>query len=282
MNFDEENEDTNAEWTDENSIVAGEATGEDAGLDISDDDIRQEVLDLKNQVGDKYWLLAKDLKTVYDKDLFRNWGFESWKQYVDSELAFELRKAQYLVQIHTWISQMPPAIQEWMHELGWTKCRMLLHVVTTENATEWKNRVEGKTVAEISEILKGGGDGGGGGEGGNSGEGDSMIEPSKKYTFGMKGNQISIVDMAIARAQELAETDKPSNALALICTEFLSNSGTTLSLKDYIASAEKYLGLKIVAMKPVKDGEDDIVYGWQYLDDKSEKPDADEPAKVSE
>jgi len=279
MNFDEENEETNAEWTDENGlIVAGDDLVGD--LDVPDAEIRQEVLDLKNQVGDNYWLLAEKLKMVYDKDLFRNWGFDSWKEYVDSELAFELRKAQYLVQIHGWIQGMPPAIQEWMHELGWTKCRMLLHVVTTENATEWKNRIEGKTVAEISEILKGGGEGGGGG--GNLGEGDSTLEPSKKYTFGMKGNQISIVDMAIARAQELAETDKPSNALALICTEFLSSSGTTLSLKDYIASAEQYLGLHIVAMRPVKNGEDDIVYGWQYLDDKSEKPDADEPAKVSE
>jgi hypothetical protein len=277
MNF--ENEETNAEWTDGDSLAVTDGDHED-DLSIPDAEIRQEVLDLKNQVGDNYWLLAEKLKAVYDKDLFRNWGFETWKDYVDSELAFELRKAQYLVQIHGWIEKMPPAIQEWMHELGWTKCRMLLHVVNTENATEWKNRVEGKTVAEISEILKGGGEGGGSGGGEGGKDGDSMIEPSKKYTFGMKGNQISVVDMAIARAQELGDTDKPSNALALICSDYLAATGTVLTFNDYLSLLEKTLGLNIIAMKPVKDGEDNIVYGWQYIPEAV--PTTEEPPKVSE
>jgi hypothetical protein len=87
--------------------------------------------------------------------------------------------------------------------------------------------------------------------------------------------------MAIARAQEVGDTDKPSNALSLICADYLASSGTILTFNDYLGLLEKTLGLKIVAMKPVKDGEDDIVYGWQYLDDKSDKP-AEEPVKVSE
>lgn len=265
----------NASWEDESSV--GEtgievSTGEKGSIEFTDQEIRQEVLDLKDRVETSYWLLSAALKQVYDKELFRNWGFDTFRAYVDEDLVFGIRKALYLLNIQKWLEKLPPAIQEWAHEIGWTKCRMLQHVITAENATTWRDRIDGKTVEEITEILKNGGDGsggeGGGGSGGGDGDGDGDLEANKKYTFGMKGNQIAVVDMAINRAMELGDTDKPSNALSLICADYLAATGTTLNTSDYLKTIQASLGLQLIAAKVVKDGEDEIVFGYDYLNKK--------------
>ena len=55
---------------------------------------------------------------------------------------FQPRKAQYLVSIQEWFGRMKPEIQGWIREMGWTKAKELVGVVTNDNAEEWQNRFE--------------------------------------------------------------------------------------------------------------------------------------------
>lgn len=234
---------------------------------------RDEILELRDQVENRYWVFGEKLANIYDNSLYLNWGFEKWTEYVASELDFDLRKAQYLVKLQNWLKKMPENICEFMHQIGWTKARLLMRVITPENFDNWKSRVEGKTTAQIVDILNDGSRGGEeegveeGGEEGGASESTREQERREKFTFSCVGNQIPICHGAIERAMEIGETDNRNQAFSLICAEFQAGNTTNLNVSDYLDVVSKFLGLKIVAIK-IKEGneEDEVVYGYDYIE----------------
>jgi len=238
-------------------VDGGEAVGDDTEQYV---ELRRSILAKRAKADENYWDLGVDLAEAYNHDCYRAWGFDSWKEYVEQEVDIHIRKAQYLVKLQEWFETMTPAIQKWMRELGWTKARMLMHVVTQENATEWKNRIEGKTVAEIEEMLKSDKGEEGSGEGSDS---SSAAETTSKLSFSLFPGQRETVEDALRKAGELAESDKQGNLLTLICTEYLATNTNNQSTEDYLNHVQKSTGLKIVA---VRESDDTIVFGGDYID----------------
>jgi hypothetical protein len=229
------------------------------------DGIRKLILEIKDSVEKTSWALGEYLTKVHDESLYQGWGFQSWREYVDSELGMTIRKVQYLLSLDKWYREMTPAIQEWIRSIGWTKARVIMHGVTIENALEWKARIEGKSLSEIEDIVKGikaGID-----EDGNPAEGDAStvgnIEPTKKFKANLVGaTQIGVVDAAMKRAQELTESDKDNHNLAMICTDFLATNTATIKLREYLAQIEQAMGIRVVAYNPDTDR---IVYGEELI-----------------
>jgi hypothetical protein len=246
-------------------IVAGEA--------MEYEEVRKKVLECRDKSEQNYWEFGTYLEEVYRGDLYRSWGFDSWTSYVKEELDFDIRTIQYLVKLQKWFGTVSPKVQKWARSIGWTKARMLMHVVNDANATEWKNRVSGKTVAQIAEMLdaeknkleSGEGDGEGGGEG--DGEGGEVPERARKRSFSLFPSQDETVTSALEKAKEIAQSDKEGHLITLICTEFLANNTATMTRDDLLKSIEKNIGVKIIAMVPSEseDKQDDIVYGYDYL-----------------
>jgi hypothetical protein len=239
-------------------------------------EVRQAVRDLRDNVEQKYWELGERMQEVYRGDMYRDWGFDSWKEYVDEELGFGMRKARYLVQLHEWFGTLPSSIQKWVRELGWTKARLLMGCVTKENAAEWRKRVEGKTVSQIEDMLKL--DRQGDDENSDDGEGVAKKpEKAAKRSFMLFPEQDDMVKQALDKAKELAESDKDGHALTLICQEYLATNTNTFAKEDFLKNMERILGLKIVALKINENGEDDIIYGGDYMeDDEGEGPESSE------
>jgi hypothetical protein len=237
---------------------------------VEHEDIRQRVIALRDLTNENYWDMALVLHEVYEQNYYRGWGFDTFVEYVDNELEFGIRKSQYLVSLQTWFNKMPPAIQKWMRSLGWTKARMLMSVVTPENAAEWRNRVDGKSVSQIEAMMKS--------EAADSdGEGGSDTASDKPKALTIKGmhpEMMACWEQAARHAGELGETDKPCQQLNLICIDYLATTTNLMSKHDVLRHMEKTLGLKIIAMR---DSDDSVVFGGEYIE-----AEADADADVAE
>lgn len=242
-----------------------------AVVEVEYAEIRQKALELRNKVGEDYWELSIVLTDIYNNDRYRSWGFDTWKDYVDQELDFTIRKAQYMVKIQSWFDTLTPAMQEFFKSLGWVKCRMLMPVVVKENAKSWKKRIEGKTLKEIEDIIKGDRKDISGKESGPDDPGDSGSTSSNdslvRRSFSLYTGQDEVVSNAISKAKDIGETDKDGHALSLICMDYLASSADLIDMVSMFKHLEDITGLKIVAFKPVDGNNDEIIYGSQYISD---------------
>lgn len=235
-------------------------------------EVRDKARELVQQVEETYWELSQVVYGIYQESLYLEWGYQNFKEYVESEeLNFQMRKAQYLINIQDWFGKMPANIQDWIRGLGWTKAKELTGIVKAENAAEWMNKIEGKTVKEIINIVKGkdGDEGSGEGAYGEGGEGEggegSTTEQEKpvKMSFSLFPGQKKNVDDALAQAQTVAESDKPGNLLDLICTAYLSSSIGVDNVAEYLEKVERQIGVKLIAYN---DRDETLVYGAETLD----------------
>jgi len=183
-----------------------------------------------------------------------------------------IRKAQYLVQLQKWFATLPPNIQQWIRGLGWGKAKILMRVVTVENAAEWRKKIEGKTLHQIEEMLKEAkqvttGDGG-------STEADDS--KPKKMSFSLFKAQYDNVETALEKAKDMAESDKPGHLLDLICTEFLATNAGNMTVEDYLGAVERIIGCKVIAYN---EETDEVDYGAELVDRLREEAEAAEEAE---
>jgi hypothetical protein len=237
---------------------------------VEEDDhseIRKQVKILRDKAGESYWDFAVALHEVYEGGFYRSWGYSDWKSYVKTELDYSLRYSQQLVNLQNKFLKMPQNIQNWLKKLGYAKATLLVRVITADNAAEWRDKIEGKTVSEIEDILKnageinsGGGEGGlteGGGEGGDDG-----AEKFKTLNFKLAPLQHENVERALVKAKEMAESEKPGNALDLIATEFMSTNSGIDTIQEYLRAVERNAGVRLVAYDIE---EDSVIFGGDLI-----------------
>lgn len=234
-------------------------TGNGVAL-IEHAEIRQQVRDLRRAAEESYWDLSVGLHEVYTNSYYIAWGFQSWKEYVEADLDFQPRKAQYLVSIQEWFGRMKPGVQDWIREMGWTKAKELVGVVTNENAKEWQGLLRGKSYKDMMSMLSGSTDD----------DGDSNVTPidkngekASRKAFGLYPDQLANVDQAIQKAMEIAQSDKEGHALDMICVDFLATNGGVDSLQDFLRKVERQTGVNLIAYDK---GEDAILFGGELLD----------------
>lgn len=248
-------------------------TTELATVDENPDDqyaeLRAKVIDLRDQVEDKSWSLACRLMEVHDSSAYTEWGFPKWKDYVEQELAFKLRKANYLVSIAQWFGALNKPIQKWVADMGWTKAKELVGVVTNENAAEWKKRVKGKSVSDIQRLLSEGMDDAPTDDESTDTGPAKPSETAKRKTFSLFEGQSETVEKALAKAMEMSQSDKEGHNLDMICVEFLSSHAAMGTVADYLRHVEHVTGLRLLAYDPKggDDNEGEIVFGDTLLDE---------------
>ena len=229
--------------------------------------LNAKAISLRSNIEKSYIDLSFVLRQIMDNAAYMPLGFASFKEYVESELDFQLRKAMYLVSIAKWLESLPAIAKEWAEELGWSKAKELTGRVTAENFEEWRARLEGKTKSEIQAILTPSEAETAEAEATASKSAEPSAESARKVSFSLFREQDKIVSDALQRAKQIADTDKDGVALELIATDFLaSNSGATQD--DYLAHVESITGLRLIAVNPKgDDGRGSIVYGSDTLDD---------------
>lgn len=221
------------------------------------DDLRTEVIDAKNASEKAYWRLSQALFTVWNESAYEEWGYNSFADYVDSELSMQRRKAQYLVGIAGWFGDQPENVQQWVKQLGWTKARELVGLVDETNATEWRDVAESSSLRELQVAVKDA-------KTESSGESSVSDDRPKRKNFALFSEQMSNVDQALAKAMTLAGSEKEGHALDLICTEYLSQNTGLNTLNEYLKRIESAIGFKVVAFDV---NANEVVYGSETLDE---------------
>lgn len=247
------------------AVVGGTAIEKtDGKSEGKHEDIRQKVLDLRDKVEESYWDLSQVLYEVYGKSYYLEWGFGSWQQYVEQELDYKLRKAQYLISIQDWFSKMNESVQDWVKKLGWTRAKELVGIVTNENLEEWRAKVEGKTVKEIIDLIQNrpqGSDDNVELKDGPSGGDDKDIPI--RVSFKLFREQKANVDRALDLAMRMAESSKPGHAIDLICTDFLSTNAGIDDVAGLLKKIEHQTGVKLIG---IDEKTDSVVFGGDTLD----------------
>ena len=245
-----------------------------------------------------YMDLAKMLYQIWDtpvdgdpknKPLFKDWGFDTFGEYVERELGFGVRKAERLKKIwaHLLELDLSPELEVRLIGLGWTKVRELVHVLTDRNAEEWISKAEHYTYEQIEDAVRKYGE-----------EVDKIDEARKQFAeddelpeelakdaaipdpedffpekFRFAKAQYDNVMLALDKAKQLSHSQSKTHNFDLICTDFLA-SNDFLAAQDpdrivmYLRKIERAFGIKIIAFDNTVD---EIIYGNRTFDTMAEK-----------
>jgi len=105
--------------------------------------IHLRLIDLAARYHSTQFEIAALLYRVTEERLFtaKSLGaYETFKEYVETELGFSLRKGQMLATMHWWYcieNKDAPKLLEGAREIGWTKAYHLVRVVDAKNADKW-------------------------------------------------------------------------------------------------------------------------------------------------
>jgi len=223
------------------------------GQEYKDIDVRRMILDQIQRTDKALREIAKLLFTVYQRSLFTRWGFKNFQEYVESDLGFKYRKANYLVNIWSWYTEnvhREDVMDAVWNEIGWSKAKELVGVITDENADHWLSRARDLNAVQLAEearkylqLQKGDGDGGGAASKG----GDEFKTMSLKLTVAQKEN----VEEAIELASKMSGSEKKGHNIDLISTNFIANNADSLARDslDFLGLIEKQYGISILAVR---------------------------------
>ena len=241
--------------TDEAESTALETTDaiEIDGQEFKDGDVRRMILDQIQRTDQALREIAKLLFAVYQRSLFTRWGFKNFQEYVEADLGFKYRKANYLVNIWSWYTEnvhREDVMDAVWNEIGWSKAKELVGVINDENADHWLARARELNAVQLAEEcrkylkLQDGGDGDGGG---SSGGGDEFKTMSFKLTEDQKAN----VEEAIELASKMSGSEKKGHNMDLMSTNFIANNADSLArdAMDFLGVIEKQYGLSLLAVR---------------------------------
>jgi hypothetical protein len=222
------------------------------------------VMDLRDRIDETYMEMAQILHQIWDKSIYQQLGYKTWKEYCEEALDFKIRKAQYLVQIWGWIGNLSDETREKLFGIGWAKLKELVGIINDENVDEWVARALEMNVLEITEAARAylsSGDGGEPGDPGTAGQSEF-----KNISFRLAADQHDLALKALEKAGEMAKSDKKGYLLGLICQDFLTANATPTgeeALRQMIKRMESLTGMKLVAFS---NDMEEVIYGNATID----------------
>jgi len=243
--------------------------------------IRKRARALVKTIDQGYMELAEILHTVWATPINNEshnacvtvaWGYESYVQWGEEELGLHKRKIERLKAIwhHFHITlggKLDRPTRKKIIALGWTKVRELIRVIDADNAEKWVEVAEHLNYDELCEAIRralearekhdqaravGTADD----EDDDEFKGAPPPDDAdrfKKMWFNLTPEQKANIEMAIGRAKQLANSDRPGHCLDLICTDFLSTNDFRKADDPnrhliFLAKFERLLGKRLVVI----------------------------------
>lgn len=201
-------------------------------------ELRAQALALKGKVNSTLIELAEILHVIYNTEKWKDFGFNSFEAYVETELSIGYRSAMYSVNIISKVKEHNIPMLQAM-QLGWGRLRALLPHLTAKNAETLLDMASTKSVREIQTELKS-----------DAPTGDSSLPETKKLSFDCTPAEAAVVFDALDEAKKRLDTQSISSALEFLAQEWLmANEGETsqTSLQDIITFCERNYGVILSA-----------------------------------
>lgn len=230
-------------------------------MDLTPKEVRERLSELREQIDQSYFEMAKLLWHANEHKLWKDWGYQSFRDYVDSNLQFEIRKAQILVQIWSAVVKVnQEKFAKRMAGIGWSKAAIIAGALPeAKDPEELVDRAEKKGREELRNYVKK-----------LRGERSSNAGEMTRMDFTLLDDQRETVDAALKTAMDMmpklpeGTTYRSSLVLAYVCQAFLA--GQTFekdgrkNLQMMFKKFEKLLRVKIVAIDPDEKGKDKLVF----------------------
>lgn len=159
---------------------------------------------------------------IYNNQLYKNLGYESFGDFAKAELNIEYRKIMWLLQIgQTCIAHRITKEQLYDTNIEWTKLKEIVTVINEDmDRSEIRKlltdakKMSYKQVEDMvrsMKVKKVGGE----------------VVKEEVFKFKFVGDQINTINLALEMAKEIIGTDNNSQALEYICGEWIQNHRET-------------------------------------------------------
>lgn len=101
-----------------------------------------------------HWEVGAVLVPISDELMYREWGFGTWREYVEKEAGIAERMSQLLMQMWQWFNKMPPEAQAWARSERWSCIRFAHTLITPRNWKKWRTIIGKRTQAELQSYLR--------------------------------------------------------------------------------------------------------------------------------
>jgi len=88
-----------------------------------------------------------------NEDWWREAGYETFKDYIETNMQFRYRKGMYAIEIYKKLLLLNVPWSTYQG-IGWAKINMLIKVMTTANAAEWVEKAAHMSLKSLEEVLK--------------------------------------------------------------------------------------------------------------------------------
>jgi len=243
--------------------------------------IRKRARTLVKVINQGYMELAEIIHTVWNTTINGEphnacvtvaWGYENYKQWGEEELGLHPRKVERLKAIwhHLHVTlegKLDRRIRNKVIDLGWTKVRELIRVIDANNAEQWVEVAENLNYNELCEVIRRAlEDQEKKDQAAAVGTADDDDEEEfrghdpppdmdrfKQVGFMLTPEQKANVELALERAEQLANSSKPGHLLDLICTDFLATNDfrkkdDPLRHLKFLAKFEPLMGKRLVVI----------------------------------
>lgn len=210
--------------------------------------LRERLYVSKKAIDSEFFVLAGLLTRAFDLGAHKDWGYQTWKEYVEVELGMSVRKAQYLMQLWQWFALKikDPSVRQKVKEIGWTKAKELVGICNEDNVDEWVEIAAQSSVKDLAEKVK---------DAFSDSKRDILDkeEPRRSFSVVLVGEQWENVQRAMTIAEEVTGSNKKGHLLDLIATDFVTNNVFPNNPDDatiirYLAKFESLLGVRIIAV----------------------------------
>lgn len=264
-----------AEFVPETQPVVSEDV--EQNLDMSSDDVRKKVLELKDNIKDDYINLCRLLYHVQKKQMYTSWGFGTFDEYVSKEMEFEKSKARHLIQIWECLyeRQSNKDVFSKVMELGWTKASKLVHVVNSENVDNWVEKGKYQSVENLSKDIKTyldekvSSDPSKALERAGEVEGTPLELITKSTTLQQSHDDYLATCQAIEVIQKMQPGVSVSQAISLIARDFVASNPTNdedIDPKEEVVKLiKKYEQMSEYQIVVIDPKGREVIYGFDYL-----------------
>ena len=205
----------------------------------SNDLIRTNIKTLIREVDRNYVELSRLLYLTRHCETWKEWGHDSFADYVENEAGKSMDQARALISIFERLVIELEVDETTLKLIGWTKARLLLKVVDKQNVNDWLEKAKTLSRRKLQDSIK---------EARKTDE-----EKPKRCVLAFYPDQQEIIDLAVKASQEISGSGSKSHNIYLICLEWLATKADGKDrehLVSILQSLQKAYGVDLEIGEP--------------------------------
>ncbi len=158
-----------------------------------------------------YYQLGKILNYINAKELWKEWGYETFSEYAHLELGLKRRKAYYLMEIARKVEEIGLEVERLAE---WSKVKKILKIadINREKMEQLLEKSSEMTLSEIEKVVE---------EELGRGETAKVI----RFSCMLSEVEYEMVNLAFEKASEITNCHAKGTLLSMICADFIAGVG---------------------------------------------------------